>query len=338
MLLAIGLAGILILGDELAPVFASVVIAYLLEGIVSKLERFKMPRIVAVLLVFFGFLIFFLFLLLRLLPLLWQQIEQLFQQLPVMISWGQRELLHLPERYPDFITEQQVVDIMSAIRSELANLGQRVFSFSLASAQTLITFIMYAFIVPFLVFFFLKDKDRILAWIEGLLPKERSLATEVWRDVDRQIGNYIRGKVWEILILWAASYLTFTILQLELAMLISFLIGLSVLVPYIGATVMALPVASVAFFQWGWGPQFVYANIAYLVLQILDGNVLAPVLFSEVVNLHPIVIVAAILLFGGVWGFWGIFFAIPLATLVDAVVRAWYSKNLRSSMTSEAPE
>jgi putative permease len=62
---------------------------------------------------------------------------------------------------------------------------------------------------------------------------------------------------------------------------------------------------------------------AYLVIQALDGNVLVPLLFSEVVNLHPIAIIVAILVFGGLWGFWGVFFAIPLATLVQAVLKAW---------------
>jgi putative permease len=65
--------------------------------------------------------------------------------------------------------------------------------------------------------------------------------------------------------------------------------------------------------------------VAYLVIQALDGNVLVPLLFGEVVNLHPIAIIVAILVFGGLWGFWGVFFAIPLATLVNAVLRAWPS-------------
>ena len=99
-LLIVGTVVILMLGNMLAPVLASVVIAYLLEGLVSILQRYKIPRFVAVLLVFFGFFIFLLFLLLGLFPLVWQQLGQLFQQLPTMISWTQRELLRLPERLP----------------------------------------------------------------------------------------------------------------------------------------------------------------------------------------------------------------------------------------------
>jgi putative permease len=116
---------------------------------------------------------------------------------------------------------------------------------------------------------------------------------------------------------------TFTLLGLEFAILLGLFVGLSVLIPYIGAIFMGLPVALVAYFQWGWGHEFAYVVAAYTLIQLIDGNILATLLFSEVVNLHPIAIIVSILVFGGIWGFWGLFFAIPLATLVQAILRAW---------------
>ena len=101
------------------------------------------------------------------------------------------------------------------------------------------------------------------------------------------------------------------------------MVGFSVLIPYIGAAVITLPIAFVAYFQWGWGWSFGQVMIAYAVIQALDGNVLVPLLFSEALNLHPVAIIVAILVFGGLWGFWGVFFAIPLATVVQAVLKAW---------------
>jgi putative permease len=117
-------------------------------------------------------------------------------------------------------------------------------------------------------------------------------------------------------------------------MLISLFVGLSVLVPYIGVTVMIFPVALFAYFQWGFEPAFFYTLIAYAVIQLLDGNLLAPLLLSEVVNLHPVSIITAILVFGGLWGLWGLFFAIPLATLVHAVIKAWL--NVRETAKESA--
>ena len=86
---------------------------------------------------------------------------------------------------------------------------------------------------------------------------------------------------------------------------------------------MTIPIALIAFFQWGLTAQFGYLLLAYQVIQILDGNVLVPVLFSEVVNIHPLAIIIAVVFFGGIWGIWGVFFAIPLATVVQAILNTW---------------
>lgn len=323
LMLVIGFAVVLTFGGMLAPVLASVVIAYLLEGLVRFLVRRRAPRFAAVLVVFLGFMAFLVYLLLGLMPMLWYQLTQFFQELPNMIGQGQMLLSRLPEHYPNFISEAQIQDLAAALRSELGGLGQKVLSVSLASVVGLITLSIYLILVPLLVFFFLKDKEHILAWVSRYLPQDRRLAASVWREVDQQIGNYVRGKVWEILVVWAATYVTFKVMGLNYSMLLAALVGLSVVVPYIGAIVVTIPVALIAYFQWGWGEQFAYLMIAYGIIQGLDGNVLVPLLFSEVVNLHPVAIIVAVLVFGGLWGFWGVFFAIPLATLVQAVLVAW---------------
>ena len=110
---------------------------------------------------------------------------------------------------------------------------------------------------------------------------------------------------------------------LNFSLLLSFLVGISVIIPFVGAIAVTLPVALIAYFQWGVAAQFWYLLLAYQIIQILDGNALVPILFSEVVNLHPVAIIVAVLFFGGLWGVWGVFFAIPLATLVQAVINAW---------------
>src|SRR5690606_17770176 len=160
------------------------------------------------------------------------------------------------------------------------------------------------------------------------------LVSTVWHDVDRQIGNYVRGKLMEIVIVWLVTFLTFAAFKLQFAMLLAVMVGLSVIVPYVGATIVTLPVAVIAYFQFGPSSQFTWVVIAYLVIQMLDGNLLVPLLFSEAVNLHPVAIIVAILVFGGFWGFWGIFFAIPLATLLKAVLDAW--PRWRQTVTEQA--
>jgi putative permease len=322
--LVLGASVILIMGQDLAPVLASLVIAYLLEGVVQLLQRrLRLPRLLATVVVFVLFIAFVLFLLLGLLPLTSRQLTQLVQQLPTMIVKGQQLLLSLPALYPEFITEAQVLEVINTIRAEIAGLGQQVLSWSLAAGMGFITIIIYLVLVPLLVFFFLKDKELILDWIHGFLPHDHTLAQQVWREVDQQMGNYVRGKFLEILVVWVATYLAFVYMNLQFAMLLALMVGLSVIVPYIGAVVVTVPVALVAFFQWGWSSEFLWLLGVYLIIQGLDGNVLVPLLFSEVVDLHPIAIITAVLVFGGLWGFWGVFFAIPLATVVQSILKAW---------------
>jgi putative permease len=324
-LLILGFIFIFYLGQMLAPMLAAIVIAYLLDSMVNSLQRLKIPRMIAVLLVFLFFLACLFFLIIGLLPMISTQIGQLIQQFPIMVNAIQKQLILLPERYPDFISAAQIRNILGFITAEFMGLAQRILSLSLASVRGLIMALVYLILVPLLVFFFLKDKALILGWITGFLPEHRGLATEVWRDVNRQILNYVRGKVWEIVIVWAVTYATFTYLKLQFSMLLALFTGLSVLIPYIGATIMFFPVALIAYFQWGPGPEFAYALIAYGIIQTLDGNLLAPILLSGVVNLHPVAVIAAVLVFGGLWGIWGLFFAIPLATLFHAVLKAWYN-------------
>ena len=337
LVLIVGLAIALVAARTLAPFITSVIIAYILEGWVRYLERHGMPRLPAVLVVFGLFLTLFAAMMLLLIPLLAGQLSQFARELPAIASKSQNLLMQLPERYPHIFSEQQVTDLLNSIRHNITFLGQRLVVISLTSAVQLITFFVYLVIVPMLVFFMLKDKDQIVRWLLNFLPRERRLVNNVWAEVDTGMRNYVRGKFWEILIVWGVSYVVFTLLGMPYALLLSLLIGLSTIAPYIGAAVMTIPVAAVAYFEFGVTPHFWYVLLAYGVIQFLDGNILFPLLFSNVVNLHPVAIIVAVLVFGGIWGPWGVFFSIPLAQLVLAVLRAWPTSKLRASPAQPPP-
>ena len=335
ILLAFGLIILVTMGKMLAPLLAALIIAYLLEGAVSKLQAKDISRFISVNVVYSLFLVFMAFILFGLMPLLSKQVSQFFQEVPEMIRNIQGLLLRLPEQYPDLVSEEYVWELNLNLRDSFSELGQNVLSFSLASMPAVVTILVYLILVPLMIFFFLKDKVVVINWMASFLPKERHLVNEVWVEMDAQIGNYVRGKFNEILIVGSASYIVFVILGLNYAFLLAMVVGLSVLIPYIGAAIVTLPVALVGYFQWGLNADynFTWLMISYFVIQFLDGNVLVPILFSEAVNLHPIAIIVAILVFGGVWGFWGVFFAIPLATLVKALINVWpiYEEDMKKS-------
>ena len=321
--LVMGLGAVLWIGDLVAPIIASVIIAYLLDGLADPIARRRVPRMLAVLLVYTGFLALLAFIAFAVVPLMSQQATQLVGQIPGMLTELRGVLMRLPHRYPEFISETQVNQIAGAVGIEVMDLGRRMVTATVSSVFGVITLGIYLVLMPLLVFFMLKDKERLIAWAMGFLPRDHRLLSHVWADVHRQLGNYVRGKIIEILVVWVATYLAFAVFGLDFAVLLSFLVGISVLIPYVGAIAVTVPVAAVAYVQWGIGPDFTYLMIAYLVVQVLDGNLLVPILFSEVVNMHPIAIIAAVLVFGGLWGFWGVFFAIPLGILIQSVLLAW---------------
>ncbi len=324
-------------GKMLAPLLASIVIAYLLEASVESLEKRGLSRILAVTLVFTD------------IPrrarvsghrsrtlIVSRQLTDFVQDLPRMVSNGRELLLRLPETYPNFVSATQIDSVINTIRGEISALGQNALTLSLASIPAMVTVLVYLILGPVLVFFFLKDKVKIIAWLTAFLPSDRTVLNTVWRDVDDQIGNYVRGKFYEIFIVGSVTYTTFALLGLSYAPLLAVLVGLSVIVPYIGAAVVTVPVAVAAYIQFGWGNDFIWIMVGYAVIQALDGNLLVPLLFSDVVNLHPVAIITAVLVFGGLWGFWGVFFAIPLATLVKSLLKAWPTQN-EISLAPQAP-
>ncbi len=323
LLIGLGLALALFVGDILAPLLVSVLLAYILEGLIRALEGARVPRLFAFLLVYILFVAGLLLLLLRLVPVLSEQIVDLAARLPSMVAAGQRWVESLPDLYPDLVSPIQVEQILAAVRAEVLAFADEIIRFSLDTVVDVLSIVVYTVVVPILVFFLLKDKRQILDWTRAYLPAPQSLSSQVWGKMDRKVSQYLRGKLVEIGVVWVVTFFVFALFGLQYALLLSFLVGLSVIIPYVGAVVVTVPVMLVAAFQWGLSPEFAYLMLAYLVIQFLDGNLLVPLLFSEAVDLHPAAILAAILIFGGLWGLWGVLFAIPLASLIDVVLRSW---------------
>ena len=332
LLLVLGATVLYFIGDVLTPILAAIIIAYLLDGAVSLLIQRKIPRFIAILFTFSIFILLLLIVLFILAPILIRQATQFVLEIPKMFAQGQEILMQLPEKYPKVISEQQVSELLIGIRTQITEFSQTVVSFSLSSVSGLLTYMVYLVVVPLLIFFFLKDKEKIINWFATFLPTDRKLVSQVWNEMNGKIAGYVRGKFVEIVIVWLVSYITFMVFNLNYAMLLSFSVGISVLIPYVGAAIVTLPVAIVAYFQWGYSSEMLYVVIAYGVIQFLDGNLLVPLLFSEMVNLHPTAIIAAVLLFGGLWGVWGVFFAIPLATLVHAIINSWPRQKIEEEL------
>ena len=323
VLLVAAVVVLMTMGNILAPMIASIVIAFLMEGMVARLNDRGVPHLASVSITFMVLLGAMVVVILVVLPLLWQQLVNLLAEVPRMLAEARRIALLLPEQYPALFSEETIDSFTRNATNKMGELGESVLSISIAKLPVFIGLLIYIVLVPILVFFFLKDGKKILRQLGSLLPDERPVMTKIWVEMNIQIANYVRGKAIEILLVTAVSYVAFQLLGLNYALLLAISVGLSVVIPYIGAAVVTVPIALIAYFQWGWSSEFMWVMVVYGIIQMLDGNVLVPLLFSEAVNLHPIAIILSVLVFGGIWGFWGIFFAIPLATLFKAIINAW---------------
>ena len=149
---------ITVTGETIAPVLVSIVIAYLLNGIMVRLERYGCSHILAVSLVSLLFVGILSFALLWLLPLLWRETSNLLIELPQMVGRGQTFIIGLPQRYPNLITGSIIDHAVAVVKAGIGSLGQLFLTFSLSSITNLIQLSIYFVLVPLLVFFILKLK------------------------------------------------------------------------------------------------------------------------------------------------------------------------------------
>ncbi|TYL47999.1 AI-2E family transporter [Marinomonas sp. IMCC 4694] len=326
LLLLVGLVSVLAFwGGILAPILIAIVLAFLLQGLVDRIQLLGLGHVSSVFLVFSTFMMACGVFVSVMVPIIWRQSVRFVQDVPRMFTVLRDEVLAFAEGHSEIVSQSAIDELINSLANESTNLGQWLVSFSLSSIPSLFSVVIYVVLVPLVMFFLLKDQEKISKYLTSWLPKERKMMRNIAHEMNEQIANYIRGKFIEMVVVGVVTYVVFLVFGLKYAELLALLVGLSVLIPYIGAAAVTIPVVLVAFYQYGTQSEFIYVVVAYLIVQALDGNVLVPLLFSEAVNLHPLAIIVAVLFFGGIWGFWGVFFAIPLATLVKAIINAWPS-------------
>ena len=315
------------LGNILTPFLISIIFAYLLVGMQTRLEGYGLRSSIALFLTFSFFLLLGITLMVWLGPLVYQQLQSLILEVPKWVNAFMVFVQNVPEQYPDLVSSDQITAFLQTLSGQITAISQDFLKASIAGIQNTVSIAINLILLPILVFFFLFDRESIIAGCLSILPKKRAMLKKVWIEMDGQLSNYARGKAIEIVIVGLAAAIIFMYFDLQYIALLSVLVGFSVLIPFLGAFIVTLPVAAVGLLQFGLTFDFWLLIGAYLVLQILDGNLLVPLLFSDAVKLHPVIIMLAVFVFGSLFGFWGVFFAIPIATLIKAIWNSW-PKNL----------
>ncbi|MAJ85209.1 MAG: AI-2E family transporter [Gammaproteobacteria bacterium] len=310
-------------GNLLTPFLISIIFAYLLVGMQNRLEAYGLNSTLALIVTYSFFLILGIALMVWLGPLVYQQLQSLILEIPKWVNSFMIFVQNVPEKYPDLVSSDQITKFLQTLSGQITTISEDFLKASITGIQNTVTIAINLVLLPILVFFFLFDRKSIISDFLGVLPKKRAMLEKVWVEMDDQLSNYARGKAIEILIVGLAAAILFMYFDLQYVALLSVLVGFSVLIPFIGAFVVTIPVAAVGLLQFGLTFDFWLLMGLYVILQMLDGNLLVPILFSDAVKLHPVIIILAVFIFGGMFGFWGIFFAIPIATLIKAIWNSW---------------
>ncbi len=309
--------------EVLTPFIISIVVAYLLVGLQKKIETYGFSQSVSSIIAFSVFIIVGAAMFTWLIPLLYVQLQSFVLDIPRIFNEFLNFVSTIPAAFPDLVNSDQISVFFQAVSSELSSITQNIVKSSISGIQSTITVLLYIILFPILVYFFLFDRKNIIEGCLSIIPGDRAMLSQVWSEMDIQLSNYVRGKVLEIFIVGIAAAILFASFSLNYGALLAVLVGLSVLIPYVGAFSITIPIVIIGLLQFGLGTQFYLLIGLYLLLQFLDGNLLVPIIFSEAVKLHPIVIILAVFIFGSIFGFWGVFFSIPLATFIKAVWNAW---------------
>ena len=323
-IISIGIVILYFLGGIIAPVLVSILIAYILNGLTSFMEEKGNSRILAltVTLIIFGlfYLSIFLFL-----PFLSRQILLLVSDIPQIYESVNSFLSNQLAGYG--LQSNQLDEVVINAFSYIPTLFQNALLQLNSGFSAVMNALLYLIIVPFLVFFLLKDRDIFINYAKNLLPQKKNLLTKIWNDLNVQLYGYLRGKGLEMIIVALVTGFVFYLQEVNYSIILAILVGLSVLIPYVGAILVTIPVVLIGLFQWGLDSSFYIFITSYMIIQALDGNVLMPLLLGREVKLHPVMIITAVLIFGGIWGFWGLLLAIPIATFLRAILVAWPTKD-----------
>lgn len=340
--LAIGIAasGLLwLLSPILAPFLAGAILAYILNPLVERLARRRVPRTLAVALVLLVVVVALVALLLVVLPLFYKEMHMLAERLPAFLDWLNGSAAPWLRR-TFHIDLQLDLESLRALAAEALQANQGLLPRLLGSLRiggmALVGVLVTLVLIPVVLFFLLRDWDRILERLDRLVPRgmhgrARSIASEI----DLVLAEFLRGQLLVILIMSAYYVLALWLARLEFALPIGLITGMLVFIPYIGAFTGILlgTIAALLQFDSLTGVAFVW--LAFGVGQVLEGMLVTPLLVGERIGLHPVAVIFALLAFGEVFGFFGLLLALPASAALLVGLRHLQSAYLASALYRE---
>jgi predicted PurR-regulated permease PerM len=329
-----------LLSPILLPFVAGSAIAYFLDPLVSRLQRWRVRRALGTVVALLLFALALLLVLALLIPLLQLQGAEFVRRAPRIVDEARQRL----DQFMQFAQQQLPPEDVAKLRDMLGSIVADITAWLVRLLQTLLTsgfalanLLSLIFVTPVVAFFMLRDWDRIVAGVDSWLPRQH-LATirEQARLVDETLAGFVRGQLLVCLGVGLYYAMALRLVGLEFGLIIGILAGILTFIPYVGFATGFVLASSLALLQFGASYGLLEVIVVFAIGQVLEANVLGPKLVGERVHLHPVWVIFALLAFGSVFGFLGVLLALPAAAVIGVLVRFAHGRYLASPLYDPA--
>ncbi|WP_209860376.1 AI-2E family transporter [Paenibacillus shirakamiensis] len=307
-----------------APFLIALIISYVLNPIVNMLGARRVPRTIAVLLIYAVFLTSLGIILANMIPLFMNQLEELGEHLPELT-------LHTQQIMDSWDATLLPKGVRMGMNNYFVQFEQKLaggISHFLNNIGTTIGVIFNAFIVPFLIFYMLKDFEVFERMIITYLPHSRRKSiVMLFKEIDEALGSYIRGQFLVCLIIGVLAYVGYMIIGMPYTLLLASVVAVCNIIPYLGPFLGAAPAIIMAStISW---KMVLMVGLVNLACQLLESNVISPQVVGRTLHLHPMFIIFALLVGGEIGGIPGLILAVPFFAVIKVIIQHFYAYYLR---------
>jgi predicted PurR-regulated permease PerM len=321
-----------LLSPILTPFLLAAILAYICNPMVTRMQKRRMPRTLATVLVLLLLASAFVVVLLILLPLLVKQVRAIAEQAPAYVDWLRNIVQPWVERlFGIQLDVAMIKDWLAEHVAEIQSLAAKLLPSIRSGGLVLLAFFVNLVLVPVVLFYFLRDWNGLLARVDEVIPRRwHDQVVRIAREIDEVLGQFLRGQL--LVMLGMSLFYTFGLwlAGLDYALSVGMLAGLVTFVPYLGVIIGVALATLTGLLQFGELAPLVWVWAVFVAANLLEGYVLVPWLVGERIGLHPVAVIFALLAFGQLFGFFGVLLALP----VSAALLVWLRHVRRNYLES----
>jgi predicted PurR-regulated permease PerM len=320
------------LGAVALPLIGAGILYYLTKPLMHLFERFRINRIVSIFLVFFVLILLGYLVWIYIAPIAQNQFKNLIDNIPKMVNWAQDMITYWQSNQT--MIPEQVDTAISNFTDNLQSHIENVLNYLFGFIGQLISVIAALVLVPFFLFFMLKDGDRLVPFVTQIFSKKKAKnLRSLLGKIDDTLTAFIQGQLIVSFAVGVLLFIGYLIIRLDYSLTLALFAMVMNVIPFIGPFIAVVPALIVGAFQ---DPlMIVWVSIVMLVVQQFESNFISPNVMGRALDLHPLTVITVILAAGSIAGFVGILFAVPFYAVIKTIIVHFYKTYQKSKDTKE---